>query len=463
MKATPEYIIKKLCEYGFPTYLVGGAVRDLFLGYEPKDEDIVTQALPEIVIKIFNDHEIKTVGQSFLVVLVDDIEVATFRTERCRGLSDKNLEVYVADTIEEDLSRRDLTINACALCIYTGEIIDPFNGLKDLNNKMIRFVGDPEKRIFEDPNRIIRACRFLALLDGKFETKTEEALKYYSHMLAAYVHPERIRLEVLKAMKIQKASLFFKALHDIDALQYIFPSLEDEFAYDFHGPHHLETIIDHSFMTGDFLSTKNPLLKLSGYLHDVGKPISCQWNSKTNDVKFGGHDKSGASCLRFELSSLRFSNEEIDYICGLVRLHMRNFDSPKATRRTLKNLHDYGINWKDLYKLKLCDSKANSKSGDHRKERVKEDVLRITGEINRKAPSKFSDLEINGFDIMNITGLGPCKEIGIIKEYLLDRVLDEPELNTSENLKKILVESLPTIEFMRKYLSDKVKEDFQDN
>ncbi len=439
MKTTPEYIIEKLCSNNFETYIVGGAVRDLLLGIDPKDEDIVTSAAPSEIINLFkNKHSIKTVGKLFNVILIDNIEVATFRTDQYSGLSDKKVKVEIANTIEEDLARRDLTINSQALCHYTGDIIDPYHGQKDLKNRVIRFVGCPEKRIFEDPNRIVRACRILALINGKFHINTKKALINFAHLIPEFISPERINIEIIKAMSNQKASLFFDALHQIGALEYIFESLDNCYAYESHGPHHSESIIQHCYMCGDKLSTKKPLLKLAGYLHDVGKPSACTWNPKTKDLKFKAHSHLGAECVKKELTNLKFSTKEIEYITSLVDLHMRSFKTPKAIRRTLKSLSDYNIKWKDLYQLRIADRLSNlKKNKSGLKEKVKEQILKIRFEINRKTPCKFEDLNIDGNDIMRITGLRPCRQIGIIKEYLLNLTVDEPDLNSKDMLEKI--------------------------
>lgn len=435
-----EYIINKLCFNNFETYIVGGAVRDFLLGINPKDEDIVTSASSSEIISLFKDkHKIKTVGRLFNIILIDDIEVATFRTDKYFGLSDKNVKIKITNSIKEDLSRRDLTINSQAFCQYTGDIIDPYHGQKDLKNRIIRFVGNPEKRIFEDPNRIIRACRFLALINGKFHKDTKKALINFAHLIPDFISPERINIEIMKTMaSIQKSSLFFDALSQIGALEYIFESLDNCYAYESHGPHHGETIIEHCYMCGDKLSIKKPLLKLAGYLHDVGKPSACVWNPKTKDLKFKAHSHLGADCVKKELINLKFSNKEILYITSLIDLHMRSFKTPKAIRRTLKVLNDYNIKWKDLYQLRIADRLSNLKKDKYElKNTIKEQILKIRFEINRKAPCKFEDLNINGNDIMRITKLKPCEEVGIIKNYLLNLTIDNPNLNSKEKLEDL--------------------------
>ena len=446
MIATPEYIVSKLCKLGYETYVVGGAVRDFLSGKLPADEDIVTNATPKEIEDIFKDHKLTFAGTYFKVTFVDGIEVATFRKDVYGGLSDKNVEIKPAETIQEDLARRDLTINAIAWCQFTGKLVDPYRGQTDLKKRQIKFVGRPVDRIKEDPNRIVRACRFLAAIDGEFDYDTFYALKAYASYVRDYVAPERIRLEVLKAMKARYASVFFNALHRIGALQYVLPSLECCYHFpDEHGLHHRESIISHSYFTGDNISTKYPLVKLAAYLHDIGKPASCRFNPKTGDLKFTGHDVLSAEIAEKELKALTFSNDEIKYISKLIRLHMNNFASPKAIRKTITKLD--GIPWEDLYRLKLADSKANIAKGPFPLSGVKKDFQNIHDALNVKSPNDFRDLAINGKDIMEILDLKPGPIVGQLKNRLLDLVLEFPEMNEREQL----------IEFVRSLIqNDKV-------
>jgi putative nucleotidyltransferase with HDIG domain len=443
MKATPEYIVQKLCEHGFETYVVGGAVRDFLQGKNAADEDIVTSARPEQIQELFADHKIVLAGTYFKVTFVDEIEVATFRKDRYLGLSDKKVEVTYANTITEDLSRRDLTINAMAFCRFTGDVIDPYHGRDDLKRRMIRFVGDAEERIKEDPNRIIRACRFLAAIDGVFSKSTREVLQKYGHYIKEYVAKERVQKEIMKAMKVREASAFFNALHEIGVLKDIFPSLECCYEFgDLHGVHHKESIITHSYVAGDSISTKYPLVKLAAYLHDIGKPYACTWNPKTSDLKFKGHDVEGQKILEKELSDLKFPKKEISQVTALTRLHMHNFKTPKATRKTLKTLQDYDLDWRDLYRLKLADGKANVWKGEFPLKEIRADLERIKNAFDVKSPNRFEDLEINGNDIIKITGISPGPYIGRMKEYLLEATVDDPSLNNHETLTQLVKEKI---------------------
>ena len=440
---TAEDIIIKLQDLGYESYLVGGYVRDMILGVKCKDKDIATSADPDQLIKIFKDQEIKTFGKSFLVTFINGIEVATFRTDVYKGLNDKDVEIKIAKSAEEDAKRRDLTINSLFFDPVTKKIIDYVNGQEDLQKKIIRFNGKAKDRIWEDPNRIIRACRFLAKIDGSFRMDTFKNLKSCSEYVK-YIKPERIRIEIIKAMSIKKSSIFFKALHDIGVLKYIFSSLDKAYLHP-GGPYHIENIFDHCMMSGDHSSTKDPIIKLAAYLHDIGKPISCRINPHTKDIWFEGHDRDGCEAAKVELEKLKFSSEEINIISNLILLHMRISSvrlSPKAIRRTLKTLNDFDIPYQSLLRVSICDRMGNLKSRSRYKLKdVYKLVKDFKDQVNRKDPvNQFSDLKVNGNDIMETTGLKPGKQVGELLKYLLDCVLDNPELNDKEELIKLVKE-----------------------
>jgi len=443
---TAEQIIERLRKKGFEAYIVGGAVRDMLMGLKPKDKDIATSAEPDEIKEIFSDCSYTAAGKAFLVSFVDGIEVATYRKDMYHGLDAQRVDIRKAQSLEEDVLRRDLTINAIAYDPFDGRIIDYVGGQEDLKNRVVKFVGDPKLRIYEDPNRIIRACRFLAQIDGSFDEDTFRNLLFYSTYVSEHVDKERIMLEIKKAMKIKRASIFFKALMDIEALSYIFPSLADCWNHE-HGPYHIEDVFYHNMMSGDSVSTKYPLIKLASYLHDVGKPIACNINPRTNDVWFKDHEYVGADQVAKELKILKFSNNEISYISNLIRLHMRISHerlSPKSIRRTLVMLSDAGIHYKDLLRLAVSDRRGNFKTNRYYGLRDVYELLRsFKTEVERKNPvSCFAQLALNGKDIMDITGLKPGKEIGRMLKFLLEKVIEDPEQNTKEKLQKLVLEEL---------------------
>jgi len=401
----------------------------MLLGQDPDDFDVVTEATPDKVLELFKDCKVKQVGKSFGVILVEGYEVATFRYDRYKN---SKCIVSFADTIHEDLSRRDLTINAMAFCELTGELIDNHGGKEDLERRLIKFVGDPDKRIEEDPNRIIRACRFLAKIDGTFEYNTFKALK--RNVFKYKIAPERIRLEILKAMKIQEASKFFRALKSIDMLRFIFPSLDKCWKHE-HGPHHVEDVFDHCMFAGDAISCDDPILKLSGYLHDVGKPISFK------DGKFIFHEIDGAEVLEKELKVLTFSTEEIKKICSLVKLHMNSIQkmSPKAIRKLLRKFDEHGVVIDDFITLRKADRRANIAREDFTPEEWIAMEQQLRQEIKEEKPFNVHSLALSGGEIIKKFGLKPGPEIGKLQAKMLDYIIDVgQEYNTFEDLENFL-------------------------
>lgn len=435
-------IVKTLQKNGFEAYFVGGYVRDRLLGLTTYDVDITTSANPDEIIRLFPNDKVDLVGKSFGVVLINGIEVSTYRKDKYLGFSDKNV-VIEPGTLYEDASRRDLTINAIYYDPLTGEIIDFFDGRNDLKNRIIRFVGESSDRIFEDPNRIIRACRFVSTLGGSFAKDTLEELKHRSDYVGSMVAPERIRLEILKAMKTKKASRFFVALHDIGALQYVFPSLEACYGVD-GGKHHGEGVFEHNMLAGDYISTRFPLLKLACYLHDTGKPLMKRENPKTGEDWFEGHAEKGAELLQEELKSLTFSNEEISTVVGLVKHHMRvTFGmGGKAVRRLLKDLQDEGgLSWRDLLRVRAADRFANLGKDNYGSLDFREMIGKFWRETKnpKHVPLSVKSLAINGNDVMTFLDLKPSPKVGEVLDNLLEIVLDDPAKNTVTSLLHELV------------------------
>ena len=426
-------IVRRLCDNNYSTYLVGGGIRDMLLGIEPEDFDVVTEATPNNVIELFKDCNVKQVGKSFGVILVEGYEVATFRYDRYK---DSKCIVSFADNIHEDLNRRDLTINSFAFCELTGELIDDHGGKEDLEKRIIKFVGDPYERIAEDPCRILRACRFLAKIDGTFELNTFSALNesvvWYKKLKE--VAPERIRLEILKAMKIPKASKFFDALHSIGALEHILHSLATCYKHE-HGAHHTEDVFEHCMLAGDHISTKYPILKLTGYLHDVGKPESFK------DGKFINHEVIGRNLLRDELKKLTFSTKEIDTICGLVRSHMNAIMEmkPKGIRRLLRKLDKRGVELNDFIRLRMADRAANIARENFSMSEWKEMYRKLTTEYKQELPFNTHDLNYSGGEIIKDFDLKPGPQISNIQKYLLDKVIDiGDQINNRFDLKYLV-------------------------
>jgi len=426
-------IVRRLCDNNCDTYIVGGGIRDMLLGNNPDDYDVVTEATPDKVLELFKDCKVKQVGKSFGVILVEGYEVATFRHDRYK---DSKCIVSFADTIHEDLGRRDLTVNAMAFCELTGELIDDHGGREDLEKRVIKFVGDPIERINEDPCRILRACRFLAKIDGTFALDTFNALNWevVQNDKIDEIAPERIRLEILKAMKIQKASKFFDALHSIGALEQILHSLATCYKHE-HGAHHKEDVFEHCMYAGDSITTDDPILKLTGYLHDVGKPAAFK------DGKFILHEVLGRDLIQDELKKLTFTTDEINRICGLVRLHMNSIQKmrPKAIRKLLRKFDERGVKIDDFIVLRKADRKANIAREDFTPEEWEAMENQLKCEIIEEKPFNIHSLVFKGGDIIKQYHLKPGPEIGKLQEKMLDYIIEYgQEFNTYFDLKIFL-------------------------
>lgn len=429
-------IINRLYKNGYEIFITGGFIRDFLLtGIFSNDVDFVTNATPEQIKSLFYDRKYASGGQTFLVSFVDGIEIATYRKDIKNTGNRSECGVEIANTLEEDLNRRDFKINAIAFSPITGEFIDPHMGKIDLYDRKINFIGNPKDRINEDRERILRACRFIAVTKGSFGNATINALKENSHFIKL-VAPERISLEIKKAMKVREASKFFEAMRIIGCLKYIFPSLNNCFDKD-GGPHHNETIYQHCMDAGDAIHPKYKLTKLAGYLHDVGKPPCAFIDEKDYKLKFVKHEKVGSDIIKKELDRLRFSNEEIKFISGLIEAHMRSFNSKLskgAIRRFLSRLETLGLDYKSWFRLFIADKHANRMSRDFTIGEIKKFISKIKYIDMNEHTFLVTDLSINGNDVMNTLGIGQCKRVGDILKECLEHCLDNPNDNNREFL-----------------------------
>lgn len=428
-------IIARICECGFKAYLTGGAVRDLFAGNDPHDFDVVTDATPKILQTIFPDRKVKTVGANFLVTLIDSIEVATYRSDSNFGSGRHNCIAKACETLEEDLSRRDFTFNALAICPYTGEVVDPFNGRSDLYNKVVQFVGDANQRIYEDELRMIRAARFACLIEGQLSKETFDAIRN-NRELIKNVSNERIRMELIKVMTYKRPSIFFDILRDVGILEIILPELDSMYNHP-GGNHHGETLDQHFKMTGDNLPSKYPLLRLVGYFHDIGKPEAFRIHG---DGSFIDHDEIGADMIEKLLRRLKFTNEEVDTGKNLVLLHMRHFpETPKSARKLLKLFTDLNINFNDFFRLKVADKKSNLLATPYSLGMLKNVLSVVRNKSVEDAALKITDLEIDGNDVMRILNIPPGRRVGEVLKMLLDVVIEDPSQNDKKLLEEVVM------------------------
>lgn len=436
MKQIPnevKSILDKFDKAGYQLYIVGGAVRDLLSKKQVNDWDFTTNATPEQILKVipegFYDNKFGTVGLEGGV-----FEITTMRKEGIYKDSRHPSEVSWTNKIEEDLARRDFTINAMAM---SGEvIIDPFNGQDDLKNKLIRAVGNPDKRFQEDALRLIRAIRFAAQLSFDIESNTFQAI-IKNHDLIKNISWERIRDELFKLLGSPYPYIGVVKLREAGILKIILPELESCFGIKQEGPKHdrVYDIGEHSLLSLKLCPSKNPLVRLAALIHDIGKPNTMRVQ-KDGNVTFYGHDIVGGKLSKIVAQRLKLSNKESEKLGKLIRWHMFTVDEKQtdsAIRRFIKNV---GVeNIKDMMNLRIADRLGGGTTTETSwrmkqfKERIKE-VL--------KKPFIISDLKVDGQDVMKILNINSGPKVGEILESLFKEVLED----SSKNKRQYLLEKL---------------------
>ena len=445
-------VVKKLEENGFEAYIVGGCVRDLLRGVEPQDWDVATNAKPEEIAKLFPknfiDNKFGTV-----TVLTDsknprlkEIEITTFRIEE--EYSDKRHpdKVRWAKTIEEDLARRDFTINAMAIQIKSQKskaksfeldkdikLIDPFGGQEDLRNRIIRAVGDPDQRFKEDALRLMRAVRFATTLDFQIEKKTFEAIKRNAGLLE-FISKERIRDEFLKIIMSKNAAKGIELLRKTGLLKFIIPELLEGYKVS-QNKHHIYDVYEHSLRSLDYAAKKgfNKYVRLAALLHDIAKPRTKRGEGP--DATFYGHEVVGAKMTAQILNRLRFPKKDIEKIVKLVRYHLFYYNVGEVTessvRRLLRKVGKENI--QELVQLRMADRIGSGcpKALPYRLRHF----LYVVDKVSQD-PIDTRMLKIDGHTIMDILKIKPGPKIGQIMDILLSEVLEDPQKNTAEYLKK---------------------------
>jgi len=467
----PQYVLrvaKDLKDNGFKAFLVGGAVRDLYLDIIPNDFDIATDANPDQMVKIFpRSVSINAKFGTILVIVEDenkenfDIEVTTFRKEENYFGGRWPSKVEFTKDINQDLSRRDFTINAMAidLTLLIDEkesrevLIDPFLGRQDLDDRVIRAVRDPLERFSEDGLRSFRACRLASELNFTIEKETFKSIKKCL-MVSKMVSIERIRDEFQKLiMKSPKPSRGINLLYEAGLLELFLPELilckgitQPEW--------HSDDLYDHSLKV---LDRAEDSVKIAGLFHDIGK-TKTRTVDKDGKVHFFGHDQIGAEMTREILNRLKFSKLEVNRVINLIKWHMFYYPSAdwrkekelnkieeekgrviggwtdSAIRRFIKNVG--GENLDDLFKLRIADASSNSKSQFNNNE-IKALQKRISEVKEKEMVLKVEDLALDGFDLISL-GIKPGPEIGSLLDKLLNIVIEDPMKNNKEELTKEL-------------------------
>lgn len=466
-----QSVLKKLQSAGFEAYAVGGCVRDVLLKKEPADWDVATSAKPEEIQRVFpksfyaNRFGTVTILTGSADHNLKEIEVTTYRTDA--SYSDKRHpdEVKFTSEIKDDLSRRDFTINAMALnsiglgaspkqakheiIIDEMRIIDPFGGLKDLDQRVIRAVSEPKERFNEDALRLLRAVRLAAQLDFEIEKETLREITAQAHLIQA-VSQERIRDELVKIVMSDQPEKGMTLLKETGLLKIILPELAEGVGVE-QNKHHIYTVFVHSVKSLQYAANYDyPLhIRLAALLHDIGKPRTRRWSpsaptpatggatgdKKGGDYTFYGHDIVGARMAEKLLKRLRFSNELVKIVRHLIRYHMFYYDVGKITEAGVRRLLQRvgREHFDDLIKLRVAERKG---SGVPKARPYRLRHLQFMAEKVARQPISTSQLVISGNDLIQELKMKPGPIFGGILNALLAEVIEDPSKNTREYLLK---------------------------
>lgn len=425
-------VFEVLEKYDKDIFLVGGCVRDIFLKREPKDYDFTTNATPQEMINIFKLENIKIfptgIDYGTITVLLDDehFEITTFRADGDYSDGRRPSAVQFSNSIDEDLKRRDFTMNALAYNPKTG-VIDNHNGVEDLKSGIIKAVGDAEERLSEDFLRAFRAIRFANQLEMKLEKSIKTTIEE-NYKLIANVSKERVNEELTKTLTSGNPLKYVRLLSIL--LKDVLPEFYESFSTLQNHPYHPYNVGEHTVKVID--SVENDIvLKLTALLHDMGKPETRFTDEEGIDHFYGHNKASHKIALRF-LKNLKYSNETIGRVKALVYHHDRQIESSKkSVKRALNKLgEDIFL---DLLKIKRADIKGQNLKHIDRIEHIDE-LEKIYKEIiEEKQCFSLKDLAVNGNDLIQV-GIPKGKEIGVTLNKLLEKVIDEPELNKKEIL-----------------------------
>lgn len=443
-----KYIIDTLRQAGFEGWAVGGSVRDLLTGRDTKSWDFTTNATPEQILTVFPesfyDNQFGTVGVKIYDQMtdsrrqtadnkeekpVDIYEITTYRSEK--GYTDHRHpdKIVWGKTLEEDLSRRDFTINAIAFDGHS--FVDPYDGKGDLQRRVIRAVGDPGQRFTEDALRIMRAVRIASEMGFMIEPATFAAISDHVKTLAK-ISAERIRDELLKLLASDHPADGILILKNSGILNFIMPEFIPAFETDQKSPkrHHVFDVGTHSIEALRHCPSKDPVTRLATLIHDIGKPITA---GKTPEgvLTFYNHEVAGARIARKIAARLKLSNKQTEKLILLVRWHQFTVDERQtdtALRRFIRHVKKEHID--DMLALRIGDRLG----GGARETSWRLELFKRRLEEVQKQPFTIADLAVNGFDVMNEFNSKPGPLIGTVLKHIFSEVEDAKIANTREAL-----------------------------
>lgn len=441
MKYSVPHKLRELAEIfeknGFSLYLVGGAVRDYVLGLDNHDYDFTTDAEPLEVKKMFKKTIDTGIKHGTVTVLFKggSYEITTFRTEGEYHDGRHPEKVSFVRNLDEDLKRRDFTINALAADLRSGTIIDQHDGLADIKNGVVRAIGIAEERFTEDALRMLRACRFSSKLGFEVEESTKMAISKLKENVKL-VSSERIKDELFRLIDSPHPRMGLETMRETGLMDIILPELSALYGLE-QGGFHKEDAYEHSILALERArDMKYPIeVKVSALLHDIGKKQTRR-EGETR-YTFYGHEGISERMTLGILERLKASNNEKKIILRLIREHMFSYTPEWTDGAVRRFINRVGINSLDrLYMLRDCDNAATTGEKPDNSHLEKELRTRINSELERNSALTLKDLKITGDDLMKL-GIEKGPSIGKILNQLLEMVIDNPELNEKEKLSSI--------------------------
>ena len=431
---------------GFEIYLVGGAVRDFLLGKKPENFDFTTNATPQQIQSLFpNSFYHNTYGtvsipvetQNFASLQKTVFEITPFRKESDYTDFRHPQKIEWAKTVEEDLGRRDFTINAIA---YDGDkIIDPFGGQIDIENQLIRCVGDPDKRFTEDALRLLRAIRFASQLGFLIEEKTRKAIEKNATLITK-ISWERIRDEFLKILKSDHPAEGVLFLRNTGLLKYILPELDVCFSIPQKSPkrHHIYDVGTHLVMALKYCPSKDEITRFATLIHDIGKAKTFKKDEKTGLITFYNHEVVGKKLAEKIAERFKLSNEQKTKLVRLVAYHqftVSETQTDKAIRRFIRQVGKEYL--EDMIALRFADRVGSgAKKDSWRFKLFRQKLIEV-----QKEPFKITDLKVDGHDVMQILNIKPGPKVGKVLKSLFDSVVEKK----LENKREILLAEIKKI------------------
>lgn len=431
-------IINNLQLHGYEAFAVGGCVRDSILCRRPEDWDITTSAKPEEIKRLFRRTVDTGIEHGTVTVMIgkEGFEVTTYRVDGEYADSRHPKEVTFTTNLEEDLKRRDFTINAMA---YNDEVrlVDVFGGMKDLNHHLIRCVGDPMERFSEDALRILRAVRFSAQLSCSIEKNTADAIRELAPTLKN-ISAERIQVELVKLLTSNHPELLQDA-YELGITKVILPEWDAMVGVEQNTPHHKYDVADHTLHALKNVK-KDKILRLTMLFHDMGKPAMKTTDEKGRD-HFKGHALVSEEIARTVLRRLKFDNETVRKVTRLVCYHDYRIEAtPQNVRRAMNRI---GVELFPYYlAVRMADVKAQS---PYRRRRKIENIVAMR-ELYQEALINdqcvtLRQLKVSGRDLLKL-GMQPGREMGDMLSELLEVVIDDPDMNDREKLCDYVKEKL---------------------